>query len=67
MKIEERLMRELHTDVSLKVEPTDSPDAWIVSGRRITLINLNRNMRREGYELQVSRPEVIIKKSMGEM
>ena len=32
-KIEERLMRELHTDVSLKVEPTDSPDAWIVSGR----------------------------------
>lgn len=61
-KIEERLMRELHTDVSLKVEPTDSPDAWIVSGRgELHLSILIENMRREGYELQVSRPEVIIK------
>ena len=65
-KIEERLMRELHTDVSLKVEPTDSPDAWIVSGRgELHLSILVENMRREGYELQVSRPEVIIKEIDG--
>ena len=48
-KIEERLMRELQTDVSLKVEPTDSPDAWIVSGRgELHLSILIENMRREG-------------------
>ena len=65
-KIEERLMRELQTDVSLKVEPTDSPDAWIVSGRgELHLSILIENMRREGYELQVSRPEVIIKEIDG--
>ena len=65
-KIEERLMRELKTDVSLKVEPTDSPDAWIVSGRgELHLSILIENMRREGYELQVSRPEVIIKEIDG--
>ena len=59
-KIEERLMSELHTDVSLRVENTDSPDAWIVSGRgELHLSILIENMRREGYELQVSRPEVI--------
>ncbi len=61
-KIEERLMSELHTDVSLKVEQTDSPDAWTVSGRgELHLSILIENMRREGYELQVSRPEVIEK------
>lgn len=65
-KIEERLMRELQTDVSLKVEPTESPDAWIVSGRgELHLSILIENMRREGYELQVSRPEVIIKEIDG--
>ncbi len=65
-KIEERLMRELQTDVSLKVEPTDSPDAWIVSGRgELHLSILIENMRREGFELQVSRPEVIIKEIDG--
>ena len=65
-KIEERLMRELHTDVSLKVEPTDSPDAWIVSGRvELHLSILIENMRREGDELQVARPEVIIKEIDG--
>lgn len=59
-KIEERLMSELHTDVSLRVENTDSPDAWTVSGRgELHLSILIENMRREGYELQVSRPEVI--------
>ncbi len=61
-KIEERLMRELQTDVSLRVENTDSPDAWVVSGRgELHLSILVENMRREGYELQVSRPEVIIR------
>ena len=61
-KIEERLMSELHTDVSLRVENTDSPDAWTVSGRgELHLSILIENMRREGYELQVSRPEVIEK------
>src|SRR5699024_1189140 len=65
-KLEERIMKELHTDVSLKVENTDSPDAWIVSGRgELHLSILIENMRREGYELQVSRPEVIIKKFDG--
>lgn len=61
-KIEERLMSELHTDVSLRIDPTDSPDAWVVSGRgELHLSILIENMRREGYELQVSRPEVILK------
>ena len=65
-KIEERLMKELHTDVSLRVENTDSPDAWIVSGRgELHLSILVENMRREGFELQVSRPEVIIREFDG--
>ncbi|KAF1304720.1 MULTISPECIES: translational GTPase TypA [Enterococcus] len=58
-KIEERLMAQLQTDVSLRVEAI-APDAWIVSGRgELHLSILIENMRREGYELQVSRPEVI--------
>ena len=61
-KIEERLLAQLQTDVSLRVENTDSPDAWIVSGRgELHLSILIENMRREGYELQVSKPEVIVK------
>jgi GTP-binding protein len=61
-KIEERLHAQLQTDVSLRVENTDSPDAWIVSGRgELHLSILIENMRREGYELQVSKPEVIVK------
>lgn len=61
-KIEDRLMSELHTDVSMRVENTASPDAWIVSGRgELHLSILIENMRREGYELQVSRPEVILR------
>jgi len=64
--IRERLMKELETDVSLKVEPTDSPDAWIVSGRgELHLSILIENMRREGYELQVSKPQVIIQEIDG--
>lgn len=65
-KIEERLMKQLETDVSLRVEPTESPDAWIVSGRgELHLSILVENMRREGYELQLSKPKVIIKEIDG--
>ena len=61
-KIEERLMQELQTDVSLRVENTDSPDRWTVSGRgELHLSILIETMRREGFELQVSRPEVIVR------
>ena len=65
-KIEERLRAQLETDVSLRVEDTDSPDAWIVSGRgELHLSILIENMRREGFELQVSKPEVIIREIDG--
>lgn len=65
-KIEERLMQELQTDVSLNVEKTDSPDVWKVSGRgELHLSILIENMRREGYEVQVSRPEVIVREIGG--
>ena len=61
-KIEERLRAQLQTDVSLRVEDTESPDAWTVSGRgELHLSILIENMRREGYELQVSKPQVIIR------
>ena len=61
-KIQERLDAQLETDVSLRVDPTDSPDAWIVSGRgELHLSILIENMRREGFELQVSKPEVIVR------
>ena len=67
-KIEERLMTQLETDVSLRVEPTDSPDAWIVSGRgELHLSILVENMRREGYELQLSKPKVILKEIEGKL
>nr|WP_091582657.1 translational GTPase TypA [Alteribacillus bidgolensis] len=65
-KLEERLMTQLETDVSLRVEHTDSPDVWTVSGRgELHLSILIENMRREGYELQVSKPEVIVKEVDG--
>ncbi|MEW5800114.1 MAG: translational GTPase TypA [Bacteroidota bacterium] len=61
--LQERLMRELRSNVSLRVELTDSPDVFKVSGRgELHLGVLIENMRREGYEVQVSRPEVIMKK-----
>src|SRR5690625_1587648 len=64
--LRERLMKELETDVSLRVDPTESPDAWIVSGRgELHLSILIENMRREGYELQLSKPQVIIQKIDG--
>ncbi|EUJ22674.1 GTP-binding protein TypA [Listeria grandensis FSL F6-0971] len=65
-KIEERLLSELQTDVSLRIDPTSSPDAWVVSGRgELHLSILIENMRRQGYELQVSKPEVIIREIDG--
>ncbi|MDF2962597.1 MAG: GTP-binding protein TypA [Paenibacillus sp.] len=66
-KLRERLFKELETDVSLRVDETDSPDAFIVSGRgELHLGILIENMRREGFELQVSKPEVIIKQIDGQ-
>ena len=60
------LRSQLQTDVSLRVEDTDSPDAWTVSGRgELHLSILIENMRREGFELQVSKPEVIIREIDG--
>lgn len=65
-KVEERLRAQLQTDVSLRVEDTDSPDAWTVSGRgELHLSILIENMRREGFELQVSKPQVIVREIDG--
>lgn len=65
-KLRERLYKELETDVALRVEDTDSPDAFIVAGRgELHLGILIENMRREGFEMQVSKPEVIIKEVDG--
>ena len=59
-KIRERLFDELRSNVSLRVEETDSKDTFLVSGRgELHLAVLIETMRREGYEFQVSRPEVI--------
>jgi GTP-binding protein len=59
-QILDRLNRELQTNVSIRVEQTDSPDSFIVKGRgELQLSILIENMRREGYEFQVSKPEVI--------
>ena len=64
-KLEERLMKETQRDVSLRVRLNDT-ESWIVSGRgELHLSILIENMRREGYELQVSKPEVIVKEIDG--
>jgi GTP-binding protein len=61
-KIEDRLMKEVQKDVSLRVERVSNLEEWIVSGRgELHLGILIENMRREGYEFQVSRPHVIMK------
>jgi len=66
--IKERLERELIHNVALRVEPGDSPDKFKVSGRgELHLSVLIENMRREGFELGVSRPEVIQKEIDGQM
>ncbi len=61
-----RLMRELQTDVSLRVNETESPDAFEVRGRgELHLSILIENMRRQGYEFQVSKPQVLYKEIDG--
>jgi GTP-binding protein len=61
-KLKERLERELERNVALRVAPTDTADAFLVSGRgELHLAILIETMRREGYELQVSAPEVIMR------
>ena len=66
-QIRERLYRELLHNVALRVEDTEDPDKFLVSGRgELHLSILIENMRREGYELAVSRPKVILKEIDGE-
>ena len=66
--IRDRLFKELETNVSLRVEETDSPDTLTVSGRgELHLSILIETMRRQGYEFQVSRPKVITKKVDGKI
>ncbi len=65
-QIRDRLFRELKSNVGLKIEETGSPDSFKVSGRgELHLSILIETMRREGYELQVSRPEVILREMEG--
>ncbi len=64
--IRDRLYRELETNVSLRVTETDSPDTFLVAGRgELHLGILIEQMRREGYELQVSQPQVILHEKNG--
>jgi GTP-binding protein len=66
-QIRDRLMRELETNVALRVEETDSPDTYAVSGRgELHLGILIETMRREGYEFQVSQPQVIYREVNGQ-
>lgn len=66
-QIRDRLMRELETNVALRVEETDSPDRFLVSGRgELHLGILIENMRREGYEFQVGQPQVIFREINGQ-
>ncbi|GAB62837.1 MAG: translational GTPase TypA [Candidatus Jettenia sp.] len=65
--LRERLYRELRSNVALKVEDTETPDAFRISGRGLLHLSvLIENMRREGYEMQVSKPKVIFKELKGE-
>jgi GTP-binding protein len=65
--IHDRLMRELDKNLALRVENTDSADSWTVYGRGVLHLSvLIETMRREGYELQVGQPQVIIKEVGGE-
>ena len=64
--IKERLVKELEKNLALKVEPTESADKFIVYGRGVLHLSvLIETMRREGYELQIGQPQVIIKKIDG--
>ena len=65
--LRDRLMKELEKNLALKVEETGSPDSYIVYGRGILHLSvLIETMRREGYELQVGQPQVIVKEIDGE-
>lgn len=65
--LKERLDKELEKNLALKIEPADSADSFIVYGRGVLHLSiLIETMRREGYELQVGQPKVIIKKIAGE-
>lgn len=65
--IHDRLMKELDKNLALRVEPTESADSWLVYGRGVLHLSvLIETMRREGYELQVGQPQVIIKEIDGE-
>ncbi|HJZ39247.1 MAG TPA: translational GTPase TypA [Bacteroidales bacterium] len=65
--LKERLDKELEKNLALRIEPTDSADSFIVFGRGVLHLSiLIETMRREGYELQVGQPKVIIKKIAGE-
>ena len=67
-QVRERLYRELIHNVALRIEDSDDPDKFKVSGRgELHLSILIENMRREGYELAVSRPEVIVREVDGEL
>jgi len=67
-KLKERLERELLTNVSIRMEPTDSPDAFQVSGRgELQLAILIEMMRREGYEMSVGKPEVVTRQVDGRL
>jgi GTP-binding protein len=67
-QIGDRLQKELQTNVALRVEPGDSPDQFRVSGRGLLHLGiLLENMRREGFEIAVSRPQVILKEIDGEI
>ncbi|UIR55651.1 translational GTPase TypA [Sphingobacterium sp. SRCM116780] len=64
--IHDRLQKELEKNLALRVVPTESPDAWLVYGRGILHLSvLIETMRREGYELQVGQPQVILKEIDG--
>jgi len=67
-QLRERLHRELMSNVAMKLEETDDADVFLVSGRgELHLTILLENMRREGYEIAVSRPQVILKEIDGEI
>lgn len=66
-RIKERLLKETEKNLALKVVDTDSPDSWLVYGRGILHLSvLIETMRREGYELQVGQPQVIVKEIDGQ-
>ncbi len=66
-RIKDRLMKEMEKNLALKVVDTDSPDSWLVYGRGILHLSvLIETMRREGYEIQVGQPQVIVKEIDGQ-